>query len=71
MTTPVLSDQLVSSAGLRPEFSGSPSNPVHPKLALNSMIFVSTLCLAVGSATMSVVVAGVVVELDPIGTVCT
>lgn len=71
MTTPVLSDQVVSllaPAGDVFEFSGSPSSPLKGKLELTSMIFVSTLCFAVGSATISTVVDGVVVEFEPTGT---
>jgi hypothetical protein len=71
MTTPVLSDQVVSlpaPAGEVLEFSGSPSSPRKGKLELTSIMFVSTLCFAVGSATISTVVAGVVVEFEPIGT---
>ena len=71
MTTPVLSDQVVSlvaPAGEVLEFSGSPSSPLQPKLASTSMIFVSTLCFKFMSLSTSTVVAGVVVELEPTGT---
>lgn len=67
----MLSDQVVSllgPAGEVFEFSGSPSSPLNGKLELTSMMFVSTLCFAVGSATISTVVAGVVVEFEPTGT---
>ena len=70
MTTPVLSDQVVSllaPAGEVLEFSGSPSSPLQPKLASTSMMFVSTLCLSDGSAIISEVDDGVVVELEPMG----
>ncbi len=70
ITTPVLSDHVVSRlgpAGERLEFSGSPSSPLKGKLELTSITFVSTLCFAVGSANTSTVVDGVVVEFEPTG----
>lgn len=71
MTTPVLSDHVVSRptpAGERLESSGSPSSPLQPKLAFTSIMLVSTLYFESGSETMSTVVDGVMVELDPTGT---
>ncbi len=71
ITTPVLSDQVVSRlgpAGERLEFSGSPCSPLKGKLELTSMTFVSTLCFAVGSAKISTVVAGVVLAFESTGT---
>ncbi len=72
MTTPVLSDHVVSRpapAAERLEFSGSPFSPVHPMLASTSMILVLTNLAAVGSVTMSKVEVGEVSESAPRGTV--